>query len=165
MAPPRPPWMRELVSVVGVKEVPGPASNPLIVEMHAALGPMSSALGREVVSDEVAWCSAAVAWSFRRCGMRIPDGVTRAARSWLHGKDLVTLKEPCRGAIAVLWREDPLSWRGHVGLVEAVDKSPGRMVHLLGGNQGNAVSVANYQRSRVLAYMWPRCFDAGAFPL
>jgi len=154
-----PPWMVKLQEAKGAKEYPGSATSPLIAEMHAALGP-------GVESDEIAWCSSAIAWSFARCGMLVPKGVTRSARSWLHGQHLVTLQQPCRGAIAVLWREDPQSWKGHVGLVECLQvNGDGELVTLLGGNQGNSVSVQNYDARRVLAYMWPRNFNAGAFPL
>jgi uncharacterized protein (TIGR02594 family) len=148
--------MRELAAVIGTAEVPGAGTNPLIAEMHASLG-------QGVESDEVAWCSAAVAWSFQQCGMRIPECVTRAARSWLHAhKYLDMLKEPCRGAIAVLWRESLDSWKGHVGLVEA--RGFGRLV-LLGGNQDNSVGIKSYSEERVIGYMWPRCFNPEEFPL
>lgn len=158
--PLEPPWMIALRLTEGVREVPGEASHPIILEMHAALGP-------GVESDEVAWCSGAIAWSFRQCGMRIPDGVTRAARSWLNShKHLDTIPaagKPPRGAIAVLWRVRPDSWQGHVGLVTGWLGND--HVTLLGGNQGNAVSVTRYPIERVLAFMWPRGFDPEAFQL
>lgn len=159
---PEPPWMTALRSVQGCREIPGRETNPVILEMHATLGDGSPS----VASDELAWCSAAVAWSFRRCGMRVPEGVTRAARSWLNThKTFDVLRKPCRGAIAVLWRESRDSWKGHVGFVEGVG---GGYVQLLGGNQRNAVGSNCYhingEYHGVLEYMWPRCFNPEAFP-
>jgi uncharacterized protein (TIGR02594 family) len=151
--------MSALRHVQGCRELPGKATNPVIAEMHASLG-----LGH--ADDEVAWCSSAVAWSFQRCGMLIPEGVTTAARSWLHGKGLITLDKPCLGAIAVLWRVSRTDWRGHVGFVEGVG---GGYVQLLGGNQRNTVGSSCYhvngEYHGVLEYMWPRCYDPRAFPL
>ncbi len=42
---------------------------------------------------------------------------------------------------------------GHVGLV--VGETAGGRLLVLGGNQGDAVSVAAFQRERVVAYRWP----------
>lgn len=154
-----PPWMSSLRLAEGVQEVYGPEEHhPLILEMQRALGP-------GVEDDETAWCSSAIAWSFRQCGMCIPEGVTRAARSWLQADGLRRLSAtpPC-GAIAVLWRGSRDSWQGHVGLVHDFSAN-GHYVNLLGGNQRNSVCVLPYAIDRVLGYMWPRNFDPGSFQL
>ena len=56
------------------------------------------------------------------------------------------------GSIVVLWRESRDDWRGHTGIeVGRTDAS----VFILGGNQGNAVSIKPYRVDRVLTNRWP----------
>ena len=75
------------------------------------------------------------------------------ARSWLNWRGGFEIREPRRGAIAILWRGDPSSRSGHVAFVERVSRSH---IHLLGGNQRDAVSISRYRMNRVLGYRWPR---------
>jgi hypothetical protein len=56
------------------------------------------------------------------------------------------------GCIAVLWRDDPSSLKGHVGLYLRHDDN---QVWLLGGNQLDAVREHAYPIECVLAYKWP----------
>jgi lysozyme family protein len=68
------------------------------------------------------------------------------------------LATPRLGCLAVLWRGDPTGPEGHVGFFLGADASG---VHLLGGNQGDRVSVEVFPRGRVLGYRWP-AFEASA---
>ena len=138
-----PEWMivatRELAH--GVKEVPGPEANPRIVDYHAATS-------FEATSDEVPWCSSFVNWCLQHAGY---EGTrSAAARSWLTWGE--PLDDPRYGAITVLARGKNPSL-GHVGFFTGYE---GDLVQILGGNQGNAVSIAGYPSARVLAYRWPR---------
>jgi hypothetical protein len=54
--------------------------------------------------------------------------------------------------IAVLWRDEPSSWKGHVGFWLREDATH---VHLLGGNQLDEVREHTYPRLCVLGYRWP----------
>ena len=56
------------------------------------------------------------------------------------------------GSIAVLWRGDPLSPQGHVGLF--IRRDAGH-VWLLGGNQDNCVGIGRYPLGRLLDYRMP----------
>ena len=61
------------------------------------------------------------------------------------------LETPVRGCVAVLERPpDPAS--GHVGFFHS---QAGGRVFLLGGNQGDKVSIASFPESMVIAYRWP----------
>ena len=62
------------------------------------------------------------------------------------------LETPRIGAVTVLARGDDPS-AGHVAffLGETADK-----LFLLGGNQGDAVTVAAYDKARLLGLRWPR---------
>lgn len=149
--PPPPPWLTPALGAIGEAEVPGEADNLLIREMHASVDGTP-------LADEIPWCSAFVAWALRRGGLVLPRGITRAARSWLKADGLVPSDEPCRGAIAVLWRGDPTGWQGHVGFL--LGRSPSAVV-LLGGNQRNAVSAQAFPSYQVLGYRWHPAFTLG----
>jgi uncharacterized protein (TIGR02594 family) len=137
-------WMRvaEAERKRKVEEVPGKGSNPRIEEYLFAVGMEPD--------DEISWCSAFVDWVFDQVGI---EGTGRAnARSWLSWGEP---SEARRGAVCVLWREDPKGWKGHVGFYEK-HTAGGDMVQLLGGNQGNRVCSAAYDDARVLGYRWPK---------
>jgi len=137
-------WLKEAWRAFGETERAGTRENPRIVAFFRDVG------HPEVVRDEVAWCAAYVGACLERTG--IPSTRSLLARSYL--KWGAALAEPRIGAIAVLSRgSDP--GKGHVGFwLGETDDS----VVLLGGNQRNAVSVARYPKSRLLALRWP---DAG----
>jgi len=70
-----------------------------------------------------------------------------AARSWLDwGKEV---DRPCPGCIAVFTR----GGGGHVGFYVG---ETAETVKVLGGNQGDQVSVREYPKSRLLGYRMPR---------
>jgi uncharacterized protein (TIGR02594 family) len=101
----------------------------------------------EVSNDEVAWCAAFLGACLERAGI----GSTRSllARSYLDWG--APAQEPRYGAIAVLNRgSDPTL--GHVGFLVG---ETGADIILLGGNQGDAVSVQAFPRSRLLGLRWP----------
>jgi uncharacterized protein (TIGR02594 family) len=129
---------------VGMKEAPGVASNPAILAMLRLDG-------AQVEGDETAWCSAFVnyiAWL-----LRLPRSKSLAARSWLTVGVAIDPSEAIpENDVVVLWRVHPDSWQGHVGFFAGVDLDDAgeRRVHILGGNQGDQVSVASFPASQVL---------------
>ena len=135
----RPTWMDFAWPELGVKETPGPGSNPRVLEYHAATNLHAS-------DDAVAWCSAFVNWCMQRAS--ITGTNSAAARSWL-GWGVRT--QEAYGAIAVLER-GPNPTLGHVGLL--IHRAAGR-IWLLGGNQGDAVSVASFDVARLIDLRWP----------
>jgi uncharacterized protein (TIGR02594 family) len=138
-----PKWLHGAIDDLGVAEVPGPASHPRILDYIAEIG-----LDGE--DGGVAWCSGAAKTWMREAGEDV-SGVTGRARSWLEWG--VPLDKPRLGCITVLWRGSQRGQLGHVGLWLQANTSE---CMLLGGNQGNAVSVAPYWRQRVLGYRWPK---------
>lgn len=128
----------------GVKEIPGSAANPRIVEYLKATdigsNPMAS-------SDETPWCSAFVNFVMLQAG--IPRTRSAMARSWMHwGKQA----KPEYGAVVVFWRTTQTSISGHVGFFVGEE---GSNIWVLGGNQMNSVSFAKYPRTRLLGYRMP----------
>lgn len=134
-------WLKEAWREFGEAERAGARENPRIVALFRDAG------HPEVTRDEVAWCATFVGACLERSG--IASTRSLLARSYLAWG--TALSEPRIGAIAVFSRGSDLS-QGHVGfwLGEMEDA-----VVLLGGNQGNAVSVARYPKSRLLAVRWP----------
>ncbi|MCB2228192.1 MAG: TIGR02594 family protein [Desulfarculaceae bacterium] len=129
----------------GVREYPGSqADNPRILEYFRSTTYVAE-------HDEVPWCSAFVNWCMKEAGQQGTGSA--AARSWLGwGQELAS---PVPGCVAVLWRGSPDSNQGHVGFYLGPSPDWSAHVNLLGGNQGNQVSVKAYPRGRVLSYRAP----------
>ncbi len=141
----QPKWLEEAWRELGQRELPGRAHNARVLELYRDAG------HPEVRNDETAWCAAFVGACLKRAGHAGSGSLM--ARSYLHwGRKLDKIRV---GAIAVFSRgADPAS--GHVGFVA---EDGGNEIVLLGGNQGDAVSVATFPRSRLLGLRWP---DDGA---
>lgn len=138
-----PQWLVLARKYLGLSEVPGPKHSPTIVKWL-------SKLKAPFRDDETAWCGSFVGGVLDEANLgfvKDPWG----ARNWLKfGK---TIDRPAVGAVVVFWRGKPSGWSGHVGFVVGKDKKGNLMV--LGGNQGNKVSIAPFAMNRVLGYRWP----------
>lgn len=126
---------------LGQTEIPGSEHNPRII----AYAEQSNFPG--IRDDETPWCSIFVNFccdelNYERSGQA-------NARSWLQVGDEPVIPKP--GDIVVFWRENIHSWKGHVGfyLGHSQDR---KKVFCLGGNQGNAVSIAGFDATKVLGY-------------
>jgi uncharacterized protein (TIGR02594 family) len=124
---------------LGVREIAGPQDNPRIVMYHRTTG--------GAAHDEVAWCSSFVNYCVEQAGLRGTD--SKAALSWHQagwGRDVTA--NPAEGDVVVFSRHpahgDP---GGHVGFF--IDAEPDT-VRVLGGNQGNAISIARFPKNGVL---------------
>jgi len=128
----------EVLSHYGLNEVPGPQSNPKILEFFQELG-------YDWVNDDstTSWCSAMLSYYAKKCGYEYYSGLD--ARGWL--KMPIMVLKPMPGDVVVLWRNNPLSWEGHCGLfINWTDTK----VYLLGGNQGNQINISVYPRDRII---------------
>jgi uncharacterized protein (TIGR02594 family) len=131
------------------------AQAPWLRVARGELGVRNFPAGTNVAGhdDKVDWCSSFVDWVLARAGLRGTGSAL--ARSWLAWGD--ALDEPRPGCVAVLWREDPQSWKGHVGFFIREEDD---QVVLLGGNQLEAVREHRYPRAQVLAWRWPSAASA-----
>ena len=111
------------------------ASNPRIERYHA-----TTSGGAEL--DSVPWCSSFVNFCVEQAGLKGTD--SKAARSWMNWGKSASAFVP--GCIVVLQRG--AAPKGHVGFF--VGTEAGRL-RILGGNQGNRVSIASFDADRVLA--------------
>lgn len=126
-------------SYIGTTEGPGPADNPIIMEMYASVG------HDWVEHDSVAWCAAFVGHCLERAGIRSTRKLT--ARSYLDWGVPVEMAEAQQGDIGVIPRGSS-RWQGHVFFIDRIE---GQWVWGLGGNQDDAVNVKRYPVVKLLA--------------
>lgn len=129
------------VNELGQKEIEGPEENPVIVNYAR-----ESDFGWEN-EEKTPWCSIFLNWCAAKAGLQRSGKAN--ARSWLLVGDKVEYPEP--GDIVVLWRDSVESWKGHVGILFGFSMDSKR-VYILGGNQGNQVSISGYSTEQVLGY-------------
>lgn len=136
-------WLKSALSVLGIHELPGQETHPLILHWWKQIK-------APFTDDETAWCAAFVGGILEDC--KIQSSRSAAARSY--EKWGIKLSDICEGAIVVFWRGTPNSGQGHVGFVIGKDSVGNIMV--IGGNQGNEVSIKSFSTDRVLSYHWPK---------
>jgi uncharacterized protein (TIGR02594 family) len=137
----QPSWMVEAWRDFGQREVAGEDNNPRIVTMYRDAGAAS------VTDDETAWCAAYVGACLSRVGIK-PSG-SLMARSYLGWGETISVGRP--GAIAVFSRGGDPTF-GHVAFWLG---ETARSIVVLGGNQGDAVTVQAFPRERLLGLRWP----------
>lgn len=135
------PWLAIARAELGTREVAGAGDNPRIVAYLKSTTLPAPANA----NDETAWCSAFANWCVEQADYAGTDSAW--ARSWLHWGKATTTPQP--GCITVFSRDTN---SGHVAFFL---EETATHVKVLGGNQGNAVSIAQYPKSRLLGYRIP----------
>lgn len=141
-----PPWLKIAYQERGVKEFPGNADNPRIVEYHK-----STTLHHSYAKhDETPWCSSFVNWCVEQSNYEGTDSaMARSWNSW--GKELST---PRRGCI-VVFKRPPNPNSGHVGFY--IDDNSSSVI-VLGGNQSDEVNISPQNKKNLLSYRWPAIY-------
>ena len=132
---------------INIREVSGSVDNPQVMAMLKLDMSWPE-------HDEVAWCSAFV--NYICWILRLPRSKDLRARSWLQVGVPVDIKLAKPGFdIVVLKRggdnepgPEVIEAKGHVGFFAGIEK---RNVLVLGGNQGDSVSIAPYAKGRILS--------------
>lgn len=137
-----PIWYEKAKKNLGVREIVGPKHNSLILRWW-------DSIKATFKDDETPWCAGFVGAMLEESGIKS----TRSAMARSYQRWGVSLKEPAVGAIVVFWRGSPKSGSGHVGFIAGRDQAGNLMV--LGGNQGNAVTVKPFEKDRLVGYRWP----------
>ena len=140
-------WVNVARSLIGTKELPGPANNPKIMGWGNALG--AKVLGIPYTADSIPWCGLFTAWCIHSAGLVPPKIAIRASEWGKFGLPLSLTGTPPLGAIAVFNREGG----GHVGFVVGIHANGD--LDILGGNQGDAVNVRRFSRARLKHLRWP----------
>lgn len=136
-AEPAPPILLEALRLYGTKEAPGAVNNQLIMEWALEVG--ASKLGMGYNADSVPWCGLFLAVCAARAGLPTPPIAVRAL-AWA-GWGLAANK-PMLGDVLTFQRPGG----GHVGIYVGEDEEA---YHVLGGNQGDAVSFSRIERTRL----------------
>ena len=124
---------------VGETEIAGAKHNPKILAMYKKSG------AAWVEDDETPWCAAFVGAVLKDAGIK--GTMKLNARSYLDWGEEVT--KPEAGDVVIFWRGKKDGWQGHVAFFVRFD---GDKIVVLGGNQGDAVSIKSYAGSRWLGY-------------
>ena len=132
---------------IGMTEVDGRIANPAILAMLTL-----DATWPE--DDAVPWCSAFanfIAWQ-----LRLPRSKSLRARSWLEISPPIGLENTQQGGDVVIIKqqasdpdENTIEFRGHVGFYSSHNLER-ELIYILGGNQGNSVSVAPFKLELLL---------------
>lgn len=143
-----PAWLREARKYLGLRELSGARHEKEILKFFTDAG------HPEIRNDETAWCAAFINAVLKRTGYK---GTQRLdARSFQNFGQ--KLSEPRIGCIVVFKRGNS-SWQGHVAFY--LGETPTH-IRVLGGNQNNSVSIANYPKKDLLAYRWPKPKEAAS---
>ncbi len=145
-----PRWLAIARGYLGLREIPGARHHPQIVSWWSDIN------AGWFDDDETPWCGAFVGGVLAEAGVPIlaRDGArARAWESWGRALD-----GPAVGAVVTFFRGGRDSKTGHVAFV--IGRSTTGRIVCLGGNQADAVTIAEYDVERgsswgVSAYRWP----------
>ncbi|MBB5696996.1 TIGR02594 family protein [Sphingomonas yantingensis] len=148
-----PAWLTAARAKLGTREAPGVANNPTILGWAKRLG--VKVLGIAYNADSVPWCGLFVAWCLSDAGFDLAaDGLHRMrvavrASAWATWGSNLARDRLAPGAILVFERPGG----GHVGFYVGEDTAA---YHVLGGNQGDSVTVTRIAKARLVASRWPK---------
>lgn len=136
-----PKWLTIARTQLGVVEAEGKGNNPSVVKYY------NEAQHPEVTQDSVPWCAAFTNAMLIRAGIKGNGSLmARSFESW--GQEV---KSPILGCIGVKKRVGA-GWVGHVGFVVGANAT---RIFLLGGNQQDKVSIADFPKKEFTAFRWP----------
>lgn len=135
---PGPKMLVEALKLYGTKETAGPGNTAAIMAWARELG---GNVAKVYTADSVPWCGLFAAIIAKRAGKSLPASPlwARAWASWGEKSPRAAL-----GDVLVFVRPGG----GHVGLYVGEDATH---FHVLGGNQGDAVSIVRIAKSRCIA--------------
>lgn len=115
-------------------------------DQRAALMDYMETGGVNLDPATTAWCAAYVNATLQQAGMKgTGSNMARSFLDWGRAVD-----EPQRGDLAVFTRGDPNGPYGHVGFFDGYNSDG--TIRVLGGNQGDKVSIANYSPDNLLGF-------------
>lgn len=134
-----PVWLIEAFRKINVKEVKGEDDNPEIVSWWKRI------FRGGIKDDETPWCAAFVGAMLEGVGVRSSRFESAGSyRTWG-----VPCPTPLYGAVCVLSRPGG----NHVAF--CVGRTDDGKIALLGGNQGDQVSVMVVDKSKIDSWRWP----------
>lgn len=133
-----PVWLQVAKNYIGVEEVQGYRHNPIILGWWQRCG-------LPFKDDETPWCAGFIGGCLEESGIRS----SRSGLALSYSQFGINLSGPAVGCIATMKR----SGGGHVIFIVGRTKN-GKLLGL-GGNQGNAVNIKEFDPKRIIAYTWP----------
>jgi uncharacterized protein (TIGR02594 family) len=141
-----PQMVREGMALLGVTETPGSKSNIVITNWAKETNIKADDWYN---TDSIPWCSLFMAVVAQRAKKDI-SMVDLRALSWVNFGNAIDLKNGCLGDVAVFKR----TGGGHVAVLIGYTKDK-NFVYVLGGNQGDKVSIAKMPFKRLHAVRRP----------
>lgn len=132
---PGPKMIVEALKHYGVREIGGKASNPVVIGWARELGI------DWYVNDDTPWCGLFMGYVANAAGKPAPKELLRALAWKVWGEEAPA---PMLGDVLAFKRKGG----GHVGLYVGEDATH---FHVLGGNQGDAVSIKRIAKVRLVA--------------
>jgi len=136
-----PRWLTIARGYIGVREVPGVKHSGVIMGWLRRLKSW-------IKDDETPWCGTFCAAVMQEAGLPYPSMYPRA-KAWAEYGANLRSTHIAPGAILVFVREGG----GHVGFYVGEDATA---YQVLGGNQGNSVSITRIAKNRCIAIRWPK---------
>lgn len=143
LGPDMPKMITEGLKLYGIHEVVGPQHNATILGWGDAIG-----IGHLVNDDEQAWCGLFVAYVATRAQKYLPMKGWDLLRALEWVRFGTAVKTAALGDVLIFVREGG----GHVGIYVGEDATH---YHVLGGNQGNQVSITRIAKTRLKAIRRP----------
>jgi uncharacterized protein (TIGR02594 family) len=140
-----PAWLSAARAKLGTREAAGVANSPTIMGWAKKLG--TKVLGMVYNADSVPWCGLFVATCLAEDGIPAAAIAVRA-KAWATWGANLAADRLAPGAVLVFDR----SGGGHVGFYVGEDQTS---YHVLGGNQGDRVSIMRLEKGRCVARRWP----------
>lgn len=134
-----PRHLLKAVELYGTTEIVGRQSNPVIMAWAQELNL------RQYTNDDIPWCGLYMAIVMKRADREVVKDPLWA-RNWANFG--VASSTPMLGDVLVFSRESG----GHVGIYVGETR---QSYHVLGGNQGNAVSIVLIAKNRLIACRRP----------
>lgn len=147
-------WLVTARSLIGTRELAGPANSPTIMGWIKRLG---SKLGVTVRDDATPWCGTFVAHCVTSAGLTPPPIAVRASAWSTWGSDLPA-DRLASGTVLVFSRDGG----GHVAFYVGEDRNN---YHVLGGNQSDAVNITRIAKNRCVARRWPKGIPVEGSPV
>lgn len=141
-----PAWLLAAHAKLGTREAAGPANSATILGWAKRLS--TKVLGIAYNADSVPWCGLFAAACVSEAGLA-PPFIALRAKSWGTWEANLRVTHLAPGAVLVFQRQGG----GHVGFYVGEDD---RAYHVLGGNQGDCVSITRIAKDRLIAARWPR---------
>lgn len=130
----------------GHKEIPGPRSNPRIIQYRDEINAKYPGRIKGYHDDDTAWCSLFATWVLMKAGKPIIEKNPLWSRNYVNYAE--KSETPSLGDVLVFAR----GGGGHIGFYVGEDKT---CYHVLGGNQANEVNITRINKIRILSVRKP----------